>query len=98
MLAGAGLATMAALAVSTAPAFAQADTRPCDPFDIDCNPLEHQPPQYVAVGVDVDFDRARDEAEDQAAAHCPGHSFDVVKVRIGAQGNAVKYTLTYICD
>jgi hypothetical protein len=97
-LAGAGLAAVAALTVVSAPTAAYADIQPCDPFDIDCNPLEYTPPQYIAIGIDADLDRAREEAEDEAAAHCPGHSYDVVRVRAPRSEGVWRYTLTYTCD
>ncbi|WP_203933448.1 hypothetical protein [Virgisporangium ochraceum] len=97
-LAGAGLAAVAALTVVSAPTAAYADIQPCDPFDIDCNPLEYTPPRYDAIGSDRDLDRARREAEAEAAAHCPGHSYDVVRVRVTYDDGVWRYTLTYHCD
>jgi hypothetical protein len=66
----------------------------------ECGPgagdLEYSPPQYDAIGLDRDLDRAQDEAEDLAAGHCSG--YDVVRVRPRLQSNGVwKYTLTYTC-
>jgi hypothetical protein len=97
-IAAVSLAAAAALGSVAMPTAARADIQPCDPFDIGCNPLEYTPPQYNAIGTDRDVDDAYDEAAAEAAAHCPGGAYDVIKVRakLLANGNW-QFTLTYSC-
>jgi hypothetical protein len=99
LLVAAGIVVAGALASVAMPSAAHADIQPCDPFDIDCNQWEYQPPQYDAIGLDRDLDDAQDEAEADAAAHCPGGNYDVVRVRATYLSNGQwRYTLTYVCD
>ena len=103
------MATIALGAATVTPLTASADvSEPDDPIcsgdalPAECGPgdggIDYSPPQYDAIGRDTNLTRARDEAEDLAAAHCPGGDFDVVRVRAPLQDNGVwRYTLTYTC-
>jgi hypothetical protein len=87
--------TVAATVVSAA---ARADLQPCDIIDPDCDPMEYNPPRYNAIGVDSDDEDAYDEAAAEAAAHCPGGAYDVLKVRGKVLTNGDwQFTITYTC-
>jgi hypothetical protein len=98
IVAALGMAVAAALASVAVPTAASADMQPCDIIDPDCDPIEYNPPRYDAIGVDRDEDDAYDEAAAEAAAHCPGGSYDVYRVRgkILSNGNW-QITITYSC-
>jgi hypothetical protein len=100
LLVAAGIVVAGALASVAMPSAAQADIQPCDPFDPGCNPHEWVPPQYIAIGQDRDEEDAQEEAQAQAAAHCPGFSYDVIRMRATylPDVNQWKYTLTYSCS
>jgi hypothetical protein len=97
-IAAVGLAAAAALTTVAVPTAAHAGLQPCDIIDPDCDPMEYNPPRYDAIGVDSDPDDAYDEAAAEAAAHCPGGSYDVVRVRgkLLSNGNW-QFTITYTC-
>jgi hypothetical protein len=93
-----GLTVAAALTTVAVPTAARADLQPCDIIDPDCDPMEYNPPRYNAIGVDSDDEDAYDEAAAEAAAHCPGGAYDVLKVRGKVLTNGDwQFTITYTC-
>ena len=95
LLGGAFASTLALTGLS---GLAHAELVPCDPLDCPTGPL--YAPEQVSVGLDRDFGRAEQEAEDQAAAACPySHTYDVVRVHFEQRpGGRWEYTLTYRCE
>jgi hypothetical protein len=93
-----GVLAAVALSIVATPGPAQAELVPCDPLYNCPGPPVHAPDR-VAIGQDRDMDDAAEEAEDQAANSCPGHAYEVVRIRVVQLANDDwKYTLTYRCD
>jgi hypothetical protein len=79
------------------PGTAHAELVPCDPL-YNCPDPPYQAPEWIAVGRDADLDDAYDEAAAQAANSCPGHSYEIVRVRFEIQPNGSwKAIITYRC-